>query len=101
MAAQSGKLFKEILCEGRAHPVDSTDPVAAKSIDDLKKQVARQKTEIESEKTKWRELQRNHEREVRSIREEAEKKLGRSLDALACRKDDERLSEIAGRAGLP
>ena len=95
MAAQSGKLFQEILCESRAHPVDTTNPVAAKVIDDLKKQVSQQRHEIEAERTKLRELQRNHERELRTIREQAEKKLDRSLDALSRRKDDEKLAELA------
>ena len=95
MAAQSGKLFKELLCEGRAHPVDSSDPVAAKTIDELKKQVVRLKSEIESERTKFRELHWAHEKELRVVREEAEKKLEHSLEAQARRKDDERLSEVS------
>ena len=95
MAAQSGKLFQEILCEGRAHPVDSSDPAAAKTIDDLKKQVSRQRNEMEAEKTKYREFQRVHEREVKSVREQAEKKLEKSLEALSRRKDDEKLAEVA------
>lgn len=94
MAAQSGKHFKESLCESRAHPVDSADPTAAKTIDELKKQVARHRAEIEAERSKFRELQWSHERDVRSIREEAEKKLERSLDALSRRKDGERLAEV-------
>lgn len=95
MAAQSGKQFQDILCEGRAHPVDSSDPVTAKTIDDLKKQVSKQKTEIEAEKTKFRELQRSHEKEIRVIREQTEKKLDRSLDALSHRKYDEKMAEVA------
>lgn len=94
MAAQSGKHFKESLCESRAHPVDSADPTAAKTIDELKKQVARHRAEIEAERSKFRELQWSHERDVRLIREEAEKKLERSLDALLRRKDGERLAEV-------
>ena len=94
MTAQSGKLFKETLCESRAHPVDSSDPTAAKTIDELKKLVSRHRAEIESERSKFRELEWSHEREVRSIREDAERKLERSLDALARRKDDERLAEV-------
>ena len=95
MAAQSGKLFKELLCDGRAQPVDSTDPVTAKTIDDLKKQVLRLKSEIESERSESKELQWSHERAVRSIREESEKKLERSLEALSRRKDDERITEVS------
>lgn len=94
MAAQSGKLFQEILCSSRAHPVESNDPVAAKTIDDLKKQVSRQRSEIEAERTKFRELQRVHERELKSVRENAEKKLDSSLEALSRRKDDERLADV-------
>ena len=95
MAAQTGKHFQELLCEGRAQPVESTDPVAAKTIDDLKKQVSRQRAEVEAEKTKFRELRREHEREIRAIREQAEKKLEKSLDALSHRKDGEKVSEVA------
>ena len=94
MAAQSGKLFQEILCESRSHPVETTDPVAAKTIDDLKKQVSRQKVEIEAERVKLRELQRTYEKEVRTIREELEKERDRSLEALSRRKDDEKVAEI-------
>lgn len=95
MAAQSGKLFQDILCESRAHPVETTDPVAAKTIDDLKKQVSRQRTEIETERAKLRELQRSHERELVSIHDQSEKKLNRSLEALSHRKDDEKVAEIS------
>lgn len=95
MAAQSGKLFQDILCESRAHPVESTDPMAAKTIDELKKQVSKQRTDIETERAKLRELQRSHEKEIKSIRDQSEKKLEKSLDALSRRKDDEKLSEIS------
>ena len=94
MAAQSGKLFQGMLCEGRSQPVETTDPVAAKAIDELKKQVARQRAEIEAERTKMRELQRDHEKEKRAVREEAEQKLEKSLEALSHRKDSEKMSEI-------
>ena len=95
MAAQSGKLFQEILCESRSHPVESTDPVAAKTIDDLKKQVSRQRAEIEAERVKLRELQRSHEKEIRMVREDLEKERDRSLEALSCRKDNEKVAEVA------
>lgn len=95
MAAQSGKLFQDILCESRAHPVETTDPIAAKTIDELKKHVSRQKADIETERAKLRELQRSHEKEIKSLRDEAEKKLEKSLEALSRRKDDEKLTEIS------
>lgn len=74
--------------------MDTSDPSAAKAIDDLKRLVARFKAEVEVEKTKLHELQWKHDREVRSIHEDAEKKLERSLDALSRRKDDEREVEM-------
>lgn len=95
MAAQSGKLFQDILCESRAHPVESTDPIAAKTIDELKKQVSKLRTDIETERAKLREVQRSHEKEIKSLRDQSEKKLERSLEALSRRKDDEKLAEIS------
>ena len=95
MAAHSGKQFQDLLCEGRAHSVETTDPVAAKVIDELKKQVAKQKAEIDVDKVNLREVQRNHEKEVRSIRDQAEKKLEKSLEALSRHKDDEKVTEVS------
>ena len=94
MAAQTGKLFQDMLCESRSHPVETTDPAAAKIIDELKKQVAKEKTELEAERVKSRQMYRDHEKELKVVQEMAEKKLEQSLHAQSHRKETERISEM-------
>ena len=59
--AQTEKIFRDILCEGRALPAETTDPAGARTIDELRKQVSKLKWELEAEKQKIRQLYRDHE----------------------------------------
>ena len=88
------KIFRDILCEGRAHPVETTDPTGARTIDELKKQVSKLKWELEAEKKRFRQLQRDHEKELKRQREEHEKKLEVTTEVANVRKDQEKAVEI-------
>lgn len=92
--AQSEKIFRDLLCERRSLPVETNDPSGAKAIDELKKQVRELKHEVESEKVKLRQANRDHERDLRRIREEAQRKLEVTVESTCVRKDLERLAEI-------
>ena len=92
--AQSEKIFRGLLCEGRAQSVDTTDPTGALKIDELKKHVARLKAELEAERVKAKEAQRDYEKDLKRVREEGELKLATSRDAVSSRKDLERVVEV-------
>ncbi len=92
--AQTEKVFRDILCEGRALPAETSDPAGARAIDELRKQVKEHKAELEAERVKSRQLARDHEREIRTIREESERKLDTTVESLTVRKDLERAAEI-------
>ena len=92
--AQTEKVFRDILCEGRALPAETSDPAGARAIDELRKQVKEHRAELEAERVKSRQLVRDHEREIRTLREESERKLDTTVDSLTVRKDLERAAEI-------
>lgn len=96
MAATSTteKVFRDLLCEGRALPAETSDPAGARTIDELRKQVKELKAELEGERAKSRELVRDHEKELRTLRDESERKLETTIDSLTVRKDQERSTEI-------
>lgn len=96
MAATSTteKVFRELLCEGRSLPAETTDPAGARTIDELRKQVKDLKAELEGERVKLRELVRDHEKELRTLRDESERKLETTTDSLTVRKDQERATEV-------
>lgn len=92
--AQSEKIFRDLLCEGRSQSVDTTDPTGALKIDELKRTVSRLKAELEAERLKSKQTQRDYEKDLKRVREEAELKLATSLDAASSRKDLERVLEV-------
>ena len=92
--ATSEKVFRDLLCEGRAQPVETTDPTAARLIGELKKQTAELRAELEAERVKARQQSRDHEHELRRLREEADRKLETTVAAAVARKDYERAEEI-------
>lgn len=92
--AQSEKIFRELLCESRSHPVESTDPNKARTIDELKRQLRETRAELEAERVKARQLQTEHDRDIRRVKEEGDKKLSASLEALAIRKEQERAVDV-------
>ena len=96
MAATSTteKVFRELLCEGRSLPAETSDPAGARTIDELRKQMKELKAELEAERVKSRQLVRDHEKELRTLREESERKLETTIDSLTVRKDQERAAEV-------
>lgn len=92
--AQTEKAFRDILCEGRALPSETSDPAGARVIDELRKLVKELRAELEGERGKSRQLIRDHEKEIRSLRDEGARKLDTSLESLSVRKDQERAAEI-------
>lgn len=92
--AQSEKIFRELLCESRSHPVESTDPNKARTIDELKRQVRDAKAELEAERLKIRQLQTERDKDLRRVKEEADRKLSTSLEAFAVRKEQERATDV-------
>ena len=92
--AQTEKVFRDILCEGRALPAETSDPAGARVIDELRKQVKELKAELEGERVKSRQLVRDHEREIRTLHEESERKLDTTVESLTLRKDQERAAEV-------
>lgn len=92
--AQSERIFRDMLCESRSHPVESTDPNTARAIDELKRQLREAKAELEGERTKARLLASQCEKDIRKVREEADKKLSASLEALSVRKEQERVTDV-------
>ena len=50
MAATSTteKVFRDLLCEGRSLPAETSDPAGARTIDELRKQVKDLKAELDT-----------------------------------------------------
>ena len=92
--ATTEKVFRDLLCEGRALPAETSDPAGARTIDELRKQVKELKAELEADRVKSRQLVRDHEKELRTLREESERKLETTVESLSLRKDQERAAEI-------
>lgn len=92
--AQSEKVFKDLLCEGRAQSAETSDPVAAQVIHELRKQVSKLKGELEGERQKVKQQEWDHEKELKRIREEVEKKMDVTVEALTLRKDQEKQAEL-------
>ena len=92
--AQSEKIFRDLLCERRSHPVETTDPAGARTIDELKRQLRDVRAELESERVKSRQLVSQCEKDVRRVREEGDLKLSASLEALSVRKEQERAVDV-------
>ncbi len=92
--AQSEKVFKDLLCEGRAQPAESSDPTTARTIDELRKQVSRLRSELESEKLLAKQQEWQHEKDLRKLREEMDKKVDATVEVLMLRKDQEKHTEL-------
>ena len=92
--AQSEKIFRELLCEGRAHHAETTDPAGLRTIDELRKSVSNLRAELEAERVRGRQLQRDHEAELRLVREELDNKYEQNLEALSLRKSQEKDVEL-------
>lgn len=83
-----------MLCESRSHPVESTDPNTARTIDELKRQLRDTKAELEGERTKARLLTSQCEKDIKRVKDDADKKLNASLEALSIRKEQDRATDI-------
>ena len=92
--ATTEKVFRDLLCEGRSLPAETSDPAGARTIDELRKQVKDLRAELEGTVVKSRQLVRDHERDLRAVREESERKLETTVESLTLRKDQERVAEI-------
>lgn len=92
--AASQKIFRDLLCESRSHPVETTDPTGARTIDELKRQLREVRAELESERVKSRQLVSQCEKDVQRVREEGDQKLSASLEALTIRKEQERTVDV-------
>lgn len=92
--AQSERIFRDTLCEGRSFGVETTDPTGARTIDELRKVVKELRASLEGEKAKYRQLSRDHEKQLQHIREEEGKRLDTALEACAIRKDHEKNNEL-------
>ena len=92
--ATTEKVFRDLLCEGRSLPAETSDPAGARTIDELRKQVKDLRAELEGAALKSRQLVRDHEKELRVLREESERKLETTVESLTLRKDQERMAEV-------
>lgn len=92
--ATTEKVFRDLLCEGRSLPAETSDPAGARTIDELRKQVKDLRAELEGAAVKSRQLVRDHEKELRVLREESERKLETTVESLTLRKDQERMAEV-------
>ena len=93
MDVQSNRLFQQSLCESRSI-VDNLDPTSARLINELQKQLAKAKGDYAAEKQKCRYMARDHLVELKRLREEHERRLDSSLEALNLRKDQEKEMEL-------
>ena len=92
--AQTEKVFKDLLCDGRSLVGDAADPTDARIIDELRKQVTKLKTDLEVEKQKTRTLQSANAGEVKKLREDHERRLESSVEAAIRKKDLEKQLEL-------
>ncbi len=87
------RAFQQSLCESRSI-LDNLDPASARIINELQKHNNRLKGELATEKFKCRSMARDHLFELKRLREEHEKRLESSLDALNSRKDQEKAVDM-------
>ena len=92
--AQSEKVFRETLCESRSYGVETIDPTGARTIDELRRQTKELRAQLEGEKVKFRQTQREHERRLQQIRDEEAMRLDAALEACSVRKEQEKLNEL-------
>ena len=92
--AQSQKVFRETLCESRSYGVETLDPTGARTIDELRRQVKELKFQVEGEKMKSRQAQRDHEKKLQQLRDEEAVRLDTALEACSVRKEQEKLNEL-------
>lgn len=92
--AQAEKVFKDLLCDGRYLANDAADPNDARIIDELRKQVAKLKTDLEVEKQKTRVQQSAHAGELNKLREDHDKRLDTALESALRKKDLEKQFEL-------
>ena len=92
--AQSQKVFRETLCESRSYGVETLDPIGARTIDELRRQVKELKFQVEGEKMKSRQAQRDHEKKLQQLRDEEAVRLDTALEACSVRKEQEKLNEL-------
>ena len=88
-----GKAFKQSLCESRSI-FDNLEPASARLINELQRQITKLKGDLALEKQKCRRMAQDHLAELKRLREEQERRLESSLDALNSRKDQEKMVEL-------
>ena len=74
--------------------MDNLDPVSARMISELQKQLAKVRGNLQLEKQRCRHMAGDHLAEMKRLREESERRLDHSLRALELRKDQERMAEV-------
>jgi hypothetical protein len=89
----STRLFQQSLCESRSI-FENLDPSTARHVAELQKQVTKLKNELEGEKRRSRAMVRSHLEELKKLREEQERRLDSSLDAMSQRKNNEKAQEL-------
>ena len=87
------RAFQQSLCESRG-VLDNLDPASARIMNELQRQNTKLKSELANEKHKSRSMARDHLVELKRLREEHERRLESSLDALNSRKDQEKAVEL-------
>jgi len=92
--AQSQKVFRETLCESRSYGVETLDPTGARTIDELRRQVKELKCQLEGEKIKFRQTQRDNDKKLQQLRDEEAVRLDTALEACSVRKEQEKLNEM-------
>lgn len=73
--------------------METTDPTGARTIDELRRLVKDLRATLDAEKVKYRQLVREHDKQLQHLREEEARRLDTSLEACAVRKDQERATE--------
>ncbi len=94
MAGNSERIFRDTLCESRSYAVETTDPTGARTIDEQRRLVKDLRATIDGEKVKHRQLVRDHEKQLHTIREEEARRLDTSLEACTVRKEMEKANEL-------
>lgn len=92
--AQSEKVFRDTLCESRSYGVETADPTGARTIDELRRQTKDLRAQLEAEKVKHRQTQRDHEKKLHQVHEEEAMRVDAALEACSMRKEQEKNNEM-------
>lgn len=87
------RAFQQSLCESRG-VFENLDPASARQLNELQKQNSKLKSELAAERQKCRMNAKDHLVELKRLREEQERRLESSLEALNARKDQEKAVEL-------